>query len=61
MDIGDFNLSVWKGGYPVWVEITYGGNTFKMRHDELRYLKFAVEEAMAQARRELPDQYKDEV
>lgn len=48
--------------YPCWVEVCYDGESkFRMHHNELSDLKYAVEKAMKEAIHMLPDTDKHEV
>lgn len=59
---GNFKIDVWRGGYPVWCVIRYGGEEVaQIHHGELSDLRYAVEKAMQQARQALPEQYRSEV
>jgi hypothetical protein len=51
---GKFKIDVWRGGYPVWCDLTLDGRWVgKVSHSELRDLAHAVEQAMREARQEL--------
>lgn len=59
---GDWKIDTWKGGYPVWCEISYGDSKFvKIRHTELRDLEYAVRRAILECRDGLPENYKHEM
>lgn len=59
--VGPIAVHVWQSGYPVQVEITINGATGKIDHRDLRHLRYAVDQAIAMAREELPPQNKHEV
>lgn len=63
MQYGIFYVDVWKGGYPVWIEVGHeaGRAILKFRHDEIDDLIYALQKAKRQAKAELPDNYKHEV
>ena len=59
---GPFKIDVWRGGYPVWCELYFGDNfCAKFTHRELADLRHVVDRAMAEARANLPEGYRDEV
>jgi hypothetical protein len=59
---GEFEVTPWTGGYPIWTTITYQGvEIARVRHSDLSDLKYAVEQAMAQARAHLPADKQHEV
>ena len=59
--IGNFKIEVWEGGYPIWCELAYGDNIFKMHHKDLSDLKYAVESMIKLAKNALPNTDKNEV
>lgn len=60
LQVGDFKVDAWQGGYPVWCEISYGDVKLKCRHTELAHLEFAISELRKMARDALPDSLKHE-
>ena len=45
---GNFEIDVWKGGYPVWCHLKYEGKDVKisLSHNELSDLHYVVTKAM---------------
>lgn len=59
---GDWEMRPWKGGYPVWCELRYGGKELvRLRHTELRDLHYAIGRALKECRDELPESHKHEM
>jgi hypothetical protein len=59
---GDFVVTVYTGAYPINVCVEYGGQqALRLRHDQLRDLRYALKKAMKAARRALPASYHTEI
>lgn len=59
---GNFEIEVWRGGYPVWCVVSHHGvERFRISHTELRDLQYTVEKAMREARLELSEKDREEV
>lgn len=64
-EAGDFSLSTWTEGHPMWMELKYnrGGGiteTFRFHHSQLKNLGFIVDRMLSQARAQMPEPYKHE-
>ena len=59
---GDIEITLSEGGYPIWCEILIAGKPVdRIKHTDLRDLRYAADRAMQKARMMLPDREKDEV
>jgi hypothetical protein len=46
---GNFEIDVWKGGWPVWCVVKYGDKEFQIRDTELSDMVYAATKAMEEA------------
>ena len=59
---GDWEIRVYSGGHPIWCSIRLDGEEVaRVSHFHLRDLEYTVSMAMKEAKRALPEAYKDEV
>lgn len=59
--IGNFEVTVWDGGYPVWITLTYGDKEFRFNHSELSDIEYAVKEAKKEALNCIHKDFKGEI
>lgn len=60
---GKWKLTHWKGGYPVWCQLSYGDVevVVTIHHKDLRDLQYVVDRAIKECRDELPESHKHEM
>jgi len=59
--IGNFEVTVWDGGYPVWITLCYGDKEFRFNHSELSDIEYAVKEAKKEALNCIHKDFKGEI
>jgi len=52
--VGNFEVDVWQGGYPIWIELKHGNDMLKFSHTELADLEYAVQAMRTAATQQLP-------
>lgn len=59
--VGNFEMTIWKDGHPVWCFLKYGGKEINhIDHRDLEDLEYMVKKARKAVRDALPDNYKEE-
>lgn len=57
---GDFEISTWTNGFPMWMEIKYRDETISVHHRDLKDLAFIIDRMRVQARAQMSENYKHE-